>query len=701
MMKQQFYERDKMTPITLEKNPKVLKSEVPKKQASTINLYKELNDKGYVCSQNMTNKILAALNTKPVAGAILDGPAGTGKSYLPEILAKIYDCNYFFYQCFPQTQPDDLLVKILPSENTVSGVKLTDGVMFKAARASLDITRRTILVLDEWDKTRPSADSFLLDFLQTGRIDYQGQSLVANLSNLTVFLPKNDERDLCEPLLRRLPKIDFEPLMPDLVKEALELNTEHANHPFLKSAVLLYARCLMAKLSKPCTIQELRQMLDALTLLGEQADWDSLIYQFVTKTHENHMKLKAVESQDIAAIKKAIAARPKEKLSEAKYVMEGETVFEKERLEERRILPSVPKAKGMLKKPEAMPKDLDLNNSFGLVPLTEDNYNQVVKLVTEPGPTASVLKDTVEVVEYQNKQYLNFIKPVLLADAQMLGSLWGQHGEVMLIEPRATLEDIKRLQSERNIKIPYYSETEILAKCAPETPSGNLGNGIDMRWTPPVSTKHEDGTETFEKGGLEAVVDLRSIAAYNHTFAQNSFELKIPLPAIPLGAKGLTKRKSLPNKCRTKNPRIFTGTQQIYLGKSSAGAPLYAQLVITKLPQRAIDLNDEVLVKGELKLPVEADGTLLKDLCFNKRVSLFNAYLDPLWGKVFSEEVASPKANKPSYLNYRSMGLAIPATSYKAGVIAVNNYLHSEIVKLILAVRSRRQALLKAEASLK
>jgi len=69
----------------------------------------------------------------------------------------------------------------------------------------------------------------------------------------------------------------------------------HAGHPQLEAAVNLYTRCLQAELPKPATIQELRQLLDAITVLGDNADWNDLVLQFVTKTVENHRLLKSVE----------------------------------------------------------------------------------------------------------------------------------------------------------------------------------------------------------------------------------------------------------------------------------------------------------------------------------------------------------------------------------------------------------------------
>lgn len=116
-------------------------------------LKKRLNEAGYICDSMFAPAVQAALHTRPVAGAI-----GSGKSYLPEILEAILDTDYYFYQCFPGTREEDLLVKMLPSEEAISGTALHDGVIVQAVEATRrkDSEKRVILVFDEWDKTRPT-----------------------------------------------------------------------------------------------------------------------------------------------------------------------------------------------------------------------------------------------------------------------------------------------------------------------------------------------------------------------------------------------------------------------------------------------------------------------------------------------------------------------------------------------------------------
>ncbi|MDM7321093.1 MAG: hypothetical protein P3W91_005125, partial [Fervidobacterium sp.] len=177
-----------------------------------------------------------------------------------------------------------------PTEDTKSGFKISEGVLTKAVRLSHD--RKVVLVLDEWDKTHPSADAFMLDFLQHGRIHFRGHLEVAKKSNLYVFLTMNYERALSEPLLRRLPLIEVGYPATELVETVLRQITD--DEALIKLALGIYSSSIAAGLEKPATIQELKQFVHAVLFLREQGDEvniDDLVFTFITKSKEQHEQL--------------------------------------------------------------------------------------------------------------------------------------------------------------------------------------------------------------------------------------------------------------------------------------------------------------------------------------------------------------------------------------------------------------------------
>jgi MoxR-like ATPase len=433
---------------------------------SYLDLKEKLNSAGYLCDNRFAAAVLTALGTQPVAGAILTGPIGTGKSYLPEVLARVLDTQYFFYQCFPGTREEDLLVKMLPSENTVSGIALHDGVILQAVEATQAprTPGRVILVLDEWDKTRPSADSFLLDFLQTGRINFSGRRFTADLSRLTVFLTVNVERELSEPLVRRLPRIEFNFLTPATVHRALELT--HRGHPFLFNAVLLYERCLLAELPKPATIQELRQLLDAISLVGPHADWDQLVYQFITKSGEAHEMLRRVEKEPVQW-----RQRLRVRLDVNAYDVRQKMLAPEADLAEELAMPRLAEIHGFEELIAVPPKKPDLKRATGVIASSEKAYSEIVRLMDEPDRTPDRLGEWGDITA---ERLIRLRKQLYLKEVDLLRGLWGENGEVLILEPLAAWEDVKALQEWAPVLIVKFSRREILAKM----------EGIDLRWTP-------------------------------------------------------------------------------------------------------------------------------------------------------------------------------------------------------------------------
>jgi len=428
-----------------------------------------LNQHDYITGTALATKVVAALNTEPVAGAFLFGKAGTGKSFLPQVLAKAMGVDAVFYQCFPGTREDDLLVKLLPNEDTKAGIAANDGPVVQAAKMSQ--TQKVFLILDEWDKTRPSADSFLLDFLQHGRIwSYSGESVSANMENLVVWITMNDERDLSEPLLRRLPKIDFKPMHPALIKAALERT--HAGHPHLMNAVLLYIRCLMAELPKPATIQELRQLLDAISVLKGKADWNMLVYTFVTKTVENHTLLKSKEK---AKIDFAKFVDDPENMKISTEGFEGSADFGVSMKMSSTFMPGMAKIIGIDSSIQCDLEGTNLVGEFGVIKHTMEAYNALSKITPKPHAKASKLLPE-GTAELTKKGTIVIHKPFHLGDTreEWFSSLWGLEGEVVLVDQNASIESMALLR-DKGLIITKLSSSEVV---------GKFHGGIDVRWSP-------------------------------------------------------------------------------------------------------------------------------------------------------------------------------------------------------------------------
>jgi MoxR-like ATPase len=259
------------------------------KQDSRKTLYEFLQENGFYVDHTTADLLEKIVTSSARKAVLLRGPAGVGKTQLTWLVAQWLNAEYVFFQCTYGTDEDALLYKYVPSESTRSGIKIALGPVPRALKISQ--RKKVVLVLDEFDKTRPSADALLLDVLQNYRLSlYLGDDnetiITGNPDNLIVFLTSNDMREFSEPLLRRLVVITLNPLPSSVVFELLKKRFKE-NIALLLAQI--YEDTLKASLRKPATIQELMQLGEILES-GVNAQLQDLIRTFIVKYDDDWVK---------------------------------------------------------------------------------------------------------------------------------------------------------------------------------------------------------------------------------------------------------------------------------------------------------------------------------------------------------------------------------------------------------------------------
>jgi len=250
-------------------------------------LYNFLSEDGFIIEKQIAELIERVLASKRKA-LLLRGPAGVGKTQLASLIAEYLKADLVFFQCSYGTSEDDLLYKYVPSESTKSGIKVTLGPIPLALKLSQN--KKVVLLVDEFDKTRPSADALLLDVLQNFRValylDDKETVISGNPDNLVIFLTSNDMREFSEPLIRRVVTITLKALP---VEKVFELLSKRVRRETALLLAQIYADTINANLRKPATIQELYQLGEIIET-GVEMPLEGLLRIFIVKYDDDWKK---------------------------------------------------------------------------------------------------------------------------------------------------------------------------------------------------------------------------------------------------------------------------------------------------------------------------------------------------------------------------------------------------------------------------
>ena len=173
----------------------------------------------------------------------LEGPPGAGKTEFAKTYTKLANkllgnVELVDYQCDATTGKTELFEDINISaaiRGDADHVNIP-GKLIEAIKKVND-GKRVVLFIDEYDKAREETDAFLLQFLQSGKINstQHGDLEIKDnyKGNLQVILCKNDMREeLSGPLSRRIRIIRLDYMHPSLFyKVANRLLVEEKDNP--------------------------------------------------------------------------------------------------------------------------------------------------------------------------------------------------------------------------------------------------------------------------------------------------------------------------------------------------------------------------------------------------------------------------------------------------------------------------------------
>ena len=183
----------------------------------------ELEKIGYYTNQDLVNVVNAArfLN-KPL---LIEGPAGTGKTYSAKTLSKLLDLDLIRLQCHEGIDEDRAVYEwnykkqllSIQSKDDNSNLFSEEYLIKRPLLSALTCEVDSLLLIDEIDRADEEFEALLLEILAENQITIPEMGTVKGEDNKVIILTSNNTRELSDALRRRciylyldFPTIDIE-----------------------------------------------------------------------------------------------------------------------------------------------------------------------------------------------------------------------------------------------------------------------------------------------------------------------------------------------------------------------------------------------------------------------------------------------------------------------------------------------------------
>ena len=223
---------------------------------------------GYFASEDLAKIILlfeaaGKKEKKSIPTLLLQEKSGAGKTFLAETFSQMIGADEKFVQCFPRMGTEnfqyDVNIEGVMKQDADSSIKA--GILLQTLQQSKK--GPVVLVIDELDKARPEVDSFLLDFLENGRLTTGTDTYEKGQYPIYTFITSNDKREIDDALLNRSKKVEVPRPNKELFLEILGLPENHY-------VGYIYDKC------PDFSIRQARQYIEDLEVLGTEIDEDAL-----------------------------------------------------------------------------------------------------------------------------------------------------------------------------------------------------------------------------------------------------------------------------------------------------------------------------------------------------------------------------------------------------------------------------------------